>query len=456
MKVNVLLSIGFGSAILAGCVSVPEDAGFPDVQRMVAERIPHRVHWHRGTPADGEIRDFVRTLLKKPLTPEAAVQVALLNNRSLQAEYEELGVAQADLVQAGLLQNPVIFGGVGLPNESPKRAGLGFGVAFSFIDLLILPARQQVASAHFEEMKLRTAKAVLDLSADVKADFYAYVAARQTVEMRQVVAATALASSDLAKALHDAGNISELRLSTERAHYEKERIEWLRAQAELVPLKERLTRLMGLYGKDALWTAVDRLPDIPGQEVPLAHLESYAIQRRLDLAATLKERDALASSLGIVEDFWWLGGFEVGVESERETDGQWIIGPAASLELPIFDQGQAASARGRALLRMGEQKLSALAIDIRSEVRALRDRLLTTRRLARHYIESVIPLRERIVALTLRRYNFMLIGAFEVLEAKEEEADAYQQYIEIVRDYWLHQTELERAVGGSLPPSESR
>ena len=206
-----------------------------------------------------------------------------------------------------------------------------------------------------------------------------------------------------------------------------------------------------MFGEDALWETAGRLPEIPDKEVDLAHLESYAIDKRLDLAAALKGRDALASSLALVNDFWWLGGLEVGVEAERDTDGQWITGPEIEVELPLFDQRQAAIARNGALLRKGEQEVRAIAIMIRSEVRALRDRLLTTRRLARHYRDVMIPLRERIVALTLKRYNFMLIGAFELLEAKEHETDVYQEYIETVRDYWMHRTELERAVGGAFP-----
>ena len=49
----------------------------------------------------------------------------------------------------------------------------------------------------------------------------------------------------------------------------------------------------------------------------------------------------------------------------------------------------------------------------------------------------------------------MLIGIFELLETKQQEYDAYQGYLEVVRDYWLARSELTRAVGNTLPSTAS-
>ena len=62
----------------------------------------------------------------------------------------------------------------------------------------------------------------------------------------------------------------------------------------------------------------------------------------------------------------------------------------------------------------------------------------------------MIPLREQAVAESQRFYNFMLIGVYELLQAKQDEIDAYRGYIEAVRDYWVARSDLERAVGGRL------
>ena len=92
--------------VIAGCAQVPRKGGFNDVQRLVDDRVDYRLSWNQGLPEDREVQQAVDALLEKELTVDSAVQIALLNNARLQATYEELGVSQAEVVQAGLLQKP--------------------------------------------------------------------------------------------------------------------------------------------------------------------------------------------------------------------------------------------------------------------------------------------------------------------------------------------------------------
>src|ERR1035437_7898092 len=96
--------------LLAGCASVPSRGGFDQVQQATTQRLGQKVQWNQGTEDDKAVTQAVQSLLHRPLTADDAVQIALLNNRRLQATYEELGVAQANLVQAGLLKNPRFSG----------------------------------------------------------------------------------------------------------------------------------------------------------------------------------------------------------------------------------------------------------------------------------------------------------------------------------------------------------
>jgi cobalt-zinc-cadmium efflux system outer membrane protein len=121
------------------------------------------------------------------------------------------------------------------------------------------------------------------------------------------------------------------------------------------------------------------------------------------------------------------------------------------LELPIFNQRQADIARLEARLRQSQKRLAAQAVNIRSEVRSLRSRLMMQRHLVEHYKKVMIPLQERIVNLTLQEYNYMLTGVFDLLIAKQKEFDNYQKYIETVRDYWITRAQIQRVVGGRLP-----
>ncbi|MBT8331090.1 MAG: TolC family protein, partial [Deltaproteobacteria bacterium] len=186
-------------------------------------------------------------------------------------------------------------------------------------------------------------------------------------------------------------------------------------------------------------------------EFPLEQLESMAIENRLDLAAERKAVEALAQVLGITIDWRWMGQIEVGVSTERETDQTWVTGPSLAIELPIFNQRQADIARLEAQLRRSQKRLTAQAIEIRSEVRSLRNRLIMQRNIVNHYRRTVLPLREQIVDLTLKNYNYMLTGAFDLLIAKQQEFSAYQNSVEAIRDYWIIRADMQRSLGGSLP-----
>ena len=445
---TIALAVSLGGLLL-GCASVDPAASFPEVDALARERVGARLRWIRGTEEDKHVEREVKELLANPLSVEAAVQIALLNNRTLQTTYEELGVAQADLVQAGLLKNPVFSGTVRIPSSG--RANLEFDLVGSFIELVFLPARKQVAALEFERRKLSVSHAVLDVAAQTRSAYFSAISARQVADLRKLIAFAAEASAEFAKRLHDAGNLSELAMTLEKANYEQARIDWSKAESEVIEVREKLTRLLGLWGEGAGWKGPERLPDVPMEELPLERAERLAISRRLDFRAALREVQVASAVLGLTRQTRWVTELELGASAERETEGHWHVGPAFAVPLPIFDQGQARIAGGEAILRMGEHRLTALAVEIRSEVRSLRDRLMHHRYRIEHYLKVIIPLRERAVALTQEQYNFMLVGAFELLEAKRREFDAYQEYIEAVRDYWVIRSEFLHAIGGAIP-----
>lgn len=435
---------------LAGCAHVAPRAAFDDVETLVAARGAPAPRWHRDEASTAAVEQRIAELLGPPLTLDGAVEIALLNNRSLQAAFEDLGIAQAEVVQAAKLENPVLFG-------SPRfsdRAGtnLDLGITQNLLQLLVRPARKRLAGAQLEEVQLSVADEVLHLAAEAQRTYFEVVGAQQVRDMRALVSEAAEGSFDLARRIHAAGNLSDLALATERAMFEEARVVLAKSEVELRRTREALTRVLGLWGPAVAFTAVSRLPELPAEEPPLDSLESMAIDRRLDLAAAIQSVEVAATALGITRNWRYLLTAEIGVSAERETDGEWLIGPELSIELPIFDQRQAAIAEHEARFRQRAARMAALAVDIRSEVRELRDQLLMTRDLATHYRQVIIPLREQIVALTEEQYNYMLIGAFELLLAKQSEYDAYRDYIESVRDYWITRVSLTRAVGGSLEP----
>lgn len=441
--------VGLVALMVSGCAAAPKGGGFDAVRQEVLERTGHEVQWRGQTAQDAELDRAVAGLLAKELTADEAVQVALLNNRGLAARFEDLGIAQADLVQAGLLKNPVFMGSWRFADHSPRVTNVEYSVAADFLDLLMMPLRKRMAEEQFERTKLSVGHDVLQLAAEVKEAFYTAQAHGQLAERFRLVAQINQTAAELATRQREAGTLNELGEANQRVAYEESKVDVAQAEAQLAADRERLNRLMGLWGEQTTWKMANRLPELPAEEVSLEHLESLAMRQRLDVLAARKETVTLAEALGVKNAYRYFASAEVGVSTEKETDGVRVTGPTLSLQLPIFDQGQGEVAKLGAEYRKSRRRLEGLAIDARSEVREARGRLVAQRALVEHY-KRLLPERVRILNLTLEQYNGMLKGAYDLLLAKQGEVATERAYVEAWRDYWIARTELVRAVGGKL------
>ena len=454
------------TALLGGCATVPSGAGFDEVRATVAERTGgQRVRWNQGSEADSTVAEEVGSLLTDELTADEAVQVALLNNQGLQATYEDLMVAQADLVAAGLLENPIFDAEVRFP-EGGGGAGLELAVVQEFLSVFQIPLRKKIAAAAFEATKLRVAGEVIELAAEVRDAYFDLQAARQLLEMRQTVLEASEAAYEVAKRLHAAGNITDLSLNLERAAFEQAKLDLAAAEYEVIARRERLTALMGLWGRDAgAWQVAQRLPE-PGdssEEVKLAGLEREAVANSLELSAIRYNIDGAGRTLGLNRTFGLVPELELGAIGEREgEDGAWAVGPVFSLPIPLFNQGQPGVAAAQAELRRARAQYVATAVELRSAVRAAAALLQNARARVAYYKQVVLPLRAQILEQSQLQYNAMQIGPFQLLQARQQQIEAGAQYIEALREYWqarsavgvLQSGRFRRAEGGgSVAPA---
>jgi cobalt-zinc-cadmium efflux system outer membrane protein len=446
-----MLAVATVAGLMMGCAAQPNGGDFESVKSEVASRTGYEVQWRGMSAQDAAVDDLVHAMLRQPLSADQAVQIALLNNRMLQATYAELGVAQADLVQAGLLKNPVFSAAFRFPFTSPKKTYLDLSVEDDFIDVFFIPARKKLAATAFDQAKARVTFAVLQLAADTRTAWFGYQAAEQMRELRKTVLAAQSASYDVAKRLHEAGNTDELALLGEQSQYDQARLSLAMAETEAAEAREHLTDLMGLWGADTEWTAEGRLPEIPETEADPRGLETLAIRQRADLRAAQQDVMVQARMLGFTRDTRFLSSLNLGPEAERETDGQWRLGPSLSLPVPIFDQGQATVARANSLFRQSQQRYFALAVSIRSQVRAARTRMYNARDRVEFYRHDVLPVEQKLVQQTQLQYNGMYVGVFQLLQVRRDQIEVGRQYISALHDYWTARTELERAVGGRLP-----
>jgi outer membrane protein, heavy metal efflux system len=438
---------------LAGCATFDQRAGFSDVRTAIEARSGKRVAWNLGTELDAEAAEDVRQLLAGPLTADAAIQVALLNNRGLQATYAELGVAQADVVQAGLLTHPVFDGAVFFPVAGgPVKADLS--VAMSFLDIFYRPLRRRVAAARFEEAKLQVTGAVLDFAATVRAAFYRHQAHEQRLELLETVVQALAVSADVTERLYAAGNITDLDRARERALLEEEKLQLRAAEVAVGESRARLNTLMGLWGDEITWQIERRLPELPADALPVEGLERHALAQSLDVASARQRLVVGGEQLGVSRAMLLFPESSLGAGAERE-EGEWKVGPIIEVPIPLLNQGQGRLGRVAAEFRRAEQAYYAEGVRVRSTARLVNTRLQGAEDRARYSRDIVLPLRERIVRETQLQYNAMQVGVFELLRAREQQIEAAIAYVDALLDYWLARTDLELLLSGRVPGGEA-
>lgn len=452
MKPLVPLVVLLSAVGVTGCATVDPGAAFVDVSGKVRERSGQDARFMRS-PADAqEIDRVVRGILKDELTADTAARVALLNNRHLQATLQDLGVAQADLAQASRISNPDLHGFLRSPNREPGGKNYEVSLVQDFLNILIQPLRKKFAAAELEATKLRVGHELMRTMADTKVAFFTLAGREQLATRLELILDIEQTAVAFARRQSAAGNINNLQLLNHEAAATEAAMALALTRIDARRDREGLNRLMGLWGPDLEWKVATGLPPLPDQEIGIERLESFAISNRLDIEAARWGVETVGRALALKQKTRYFPvGIEVGVQHERESDGQRVTGPSLGLQLPIFDTGKASIARLKAEYERSQRQLEALAINTRSEVREARDVMLAAREVKDRYEKVLLPQRIRILEETTLHYNMMLKGAYDLLLAKQAEVVAERGYVESWRDYWIARTELERAVGGRLP-----
>jgi outer membrane protein TolC len=439
MQTSVRLAVLATVALLAGCASLSPDGGVGDVARLTQERIGQTARLARHAAPQAE----AQALLAAPLTADSAVRLALLNNENLQASLAELGITEAEFVQAGRLRNPGLgFGRIRGGGETEINRSVSFDLA----GLLTLPARVKIERQRFEQAKLQVAQQAVQLAGDARKAFYSAVAAAQAAQFADRARLSAEAGAELAARMRATGNWSKLDAARERAFYQDTLTQQARAHLQATVSREELVRVLGLWGGQLKFTLPDRLPELPKAPRAVENAEAQALSQRLDVLAARRDSEATASALGLTKATGFINVFDAGYANKSTTGRPRQNGYEVSLELPLFDWGGARVARAEAAYMQAVHRTAATAIRARSEVREAYASYRSAYDIARHYRDEVVPLRKQISDEVLARYNGMLASTFELLADSREQLASVNASIDAQRDFWIAETNLQSAM----------
>jgi outer membrane protein TolC len=441
---------------LAGCQTFSPDGGIGPVATFARQELGKDIAAIRDNGDAQAARDTVKRLLKRPLTADAAVQIALINNRGLQAAYNELGIAEAAMVGASLPPNPVV--------SLSRIAGSGETeiegrIVADILALATLPARADIAADRFRQAQWRARAESLRVAPAPRRAYYRAVAAQETGGFLAQAQTAAASAAQLAKRLGETGALNKLDQAREQVFYADLSTQVAAARLLERSERERLTRLLGLWGHDLAFRLAAALPPLPARVRALPAIETEAIRRRVDLQIARIETDALAKSYGLTQATRFISLLDVGgvAKTTRSPDAGTIRerGVEVDFQVPLFDFGEVRVRGAEQSYMAAVNRLTELAINIRSQARDAYQAYRASYDIAAHYQREVLPLRKIISDETLLRYNAMQIDVFALLAEARQRIGATTAAIDAKRDFWLANTRLFAATVGGDPGSDA-
>ena len=446
------LGLCAGLLLLAGCASFSRDGGFAVVEQAAEQQLDKQLSWSKTSEERAVVAERVAELLAQPLSADAAVQVALLNNPGLQASFDQLGISEAERVQAGRIPNPGFsFGRMEKGSEVEYERGLHVNLA----RLIAMPMTSGMEAKRFEQVQRQTSLAVFELASQTRKAWYRAVAAEESLGFMHQVMDSAEIGAELARRLAAVGNYSKLQQAQEQSFYAEAGLALIRAEQARVQSREQLTRLLGLWGEQIAFRLPERLPELPAEAEQLPDVERQAMAQRLDIQAMRLDAERLATNLGLSKATRFINVLELGVVSNKSNEEPTQRGYEISVELPLFDWSGARVAKAEAQYRQMLNRAAETAINARSQVREAYLGYRSGYDIARHYRDEVLPLRQRIAEENVLRYNGMFISTFELLADARKQILAVDGYLQAQRDFWIAKADLDMSMLGAANLSTS-
>ncbi len=435
--------------LLASCASLNPDAALAPVAHNIQTALKQPLQWTRSDADQQRIDAQVQALLQAPLSADAAVRIALLNNPALQADLEALAVVDADRVQAATLPNPAL-------SLARLRQGSSTewdrSLQLDLAGVLTMPLAQRIAALRLEQTQADVTLRALQLAHAVRRAYYAALAAEQGLALSEQVHTAAQASAELAQRMRQAGNWSALQQAREQMVLAEAALALAGALQRRLSSREALLLLLGLATDPARLVLPPTLPDLPERLEDTPDMMQVALERRLDVVAAKQANVRLAGELGASRIVGLVNVLELGVLRNSHSDAASEHGVELRLELPLFDWGQARQAKAQARYREALQRTAQTALNARSQIRQAQASVRSSYQIARQWRDQIVPLKQRISEENLLRYNGMLIGVFELLADSRAQLASRIGAIEAQRDYWLAQADLDMATLGPIKP----
>ena len=437
---------------LSACAHFSQDGGFDAVARTAEPLVGRTPRWNRTADERARASRDTLQLLDRPLSADDAVEIALLNNGSLQASFAELGIAEADVVESGRLPNPRFT----VRRSSAQGVDdIEETVSVNVLALVTAPYVHRIEKRHFAEVQAACAADVVQLAARTREAYFVALAARDMARYQHQVEEAAQTAAELALRMRAAGNWSPLDEARERIFHSEAALGLERARLAEAVARENLIASLGVSiegpRRACNWPSV--IPDVPPSIEDLAAIERTALDNRIDLKAMRAHIEALAQALHLTRATRFVNVLDAGPTRVKEgpSSAPYQTGYEVTLEVPLFDTGAPRVAKAEARYVQAVAGFGQAAIEARAQVRRAYARLSAAHDMALRERDEVLPLRKSIADEDLKRYNAAQISVFDLLADSRAQIDGASAYIQSVRDYWVARSDLQAALSGPAP-----
>jgi cobalt-zinc-cadmium efflux system outer membrane protein len=374
------------------------------------------------------------------LAQDEAVAIALWNSPSFQATLADLGVARADLVEAGLLRNPVFSL---LFPWGPKQ--LEFTLQYPFDLLIQRPARVDAARLNARAVGERLVWDALTLVAQVRTAHADAIAADRRLTLAEENASLTRRLAEIADARLRAGDISDLEARAPKFDAARTAVVHRALGHDRDLARLTLAALLGLDENAApVQPQLSASYDTPPCVVDDARLKE-ALASRPDVraaeiaieAATARahwERDRVLALVGILD-------------ANGEGDKGFELGPGVAVDIPLFNRNQGGAARADAEVERASRLYLAARTHVIAEVRSAAARAAQAGQAMDAWTRDIVPSLETEQRQAESAYNAGETALLNVLDVSRRLVDARMRQVDAEADLFRARIALDRAMG---------
>ena len=437
---SLVTAIAFG-VLLVGCTAAPvrDDSRVQNSVGMAGVGAPR-------LPADGESY-LDDAWFAEPLTVDRAVQAALLNNPQVRAELTRLDAAQAELIQAGLLRNPMGSLMVLRP-EGGGRFELDYSLMQSLFDLFTRNKRIDVANAAQAKVQAEVMLQLVGIAQDTEATYYEGILAKEEVRLQQELLALEQSALTLQTRQARQGIVPSSTVLAQQANTSQRAHELRAAEAEQTKALSALAQQLGLSSVKPLLLP-DRLPPLTLSVLNEPQLQALAQKHRPELMATTASIEQASAEKKLQTGVLRNTEASLGIAGNRESSGLNMSGLAAQISLPVFDTGRARNALANAQIAQAQYQAATVRRLIPLEVeRALATLIINTKALkdADHHLLQ----QQQLEKLARRNYQQGVSDYQTMTEAKRLRLAAQREQLQAQRSLRVAYVDLERATGVAM------